>query len=61
MDALKKFGQAVELFMGALGNSLFYMLNFAKCKKKHYLTGQRGVCSWNMYNFKSQINKSCLL
>ena len=38
MDALKKFGQAVELFMGALGNSLLYKLNFAKLKKKHYLT-----------------------
>ena len=32
MDALKKFGQAVELFMGALGSSLLYMLNFAKFK-----------------------------
>ena len=30
MDALKKFGQAVELLMGALENSLLYMLNFAK-------------------------------
>ena len=30
MDALKKFGQAMELLMGALGNSLLYLLNFAK-------------------------------
>ena len=39
MDALKKFGQAAELLMGALGNSQLYMLKFAKFKKKHYLTG----------------------
>ena len=61
MDSLKKFEQAAELLMGALGNCKLYMMNFVKFLKKHYLTGQQGVYLWNMYNFKSQINKSCLL
>ena len=42
MDALKKFGQAVELFMGALRNFLLYMLNFAKLKKKALLHRSTG-------------------